>query len=238
MQCANSCNPASPTVVPMAFAGLCSPLADLIPYERLPTRSRSAVQVNRKGFAAPMPEIKLGDALGIAVVRASHTPLLLLDEKMLVVAASDSFFAAFGIDPAAARGLRIYALDRCHWDMPRLRSLLNDTLQTRSEPAALEMEISTSQGDLRHVVIKAQMLDYGDAAKCARMLVAITDVTNALRAESQRQNLCNSNAERLLEVQRQIDISFQILADSMMEGPNEMQIDRCFEHLASSLLLR
>lgn len=169
-----------------------------------------------------MPQIDLGNALALAVVRASHAPLLLLNEKMLVVAASGSFCTAFGLDPATVTGLRLYDLDRCHWAMPRLRSRLDATLKGVTGPIALELELGTSDGDLRHVVIKARMLDYGDA-NCPRMLVAIADVTNV-----KRQTGLSSDAEPLLEGQLRVISSLRIIAGILMHSTNA-RIDRYFE---------
>lgn len=45
-------------------------------------------------MAADQPPINLGRTLGLAVVLASDAPLLLLDENLAIVAASDSFCAA------------------------------------------------------------------------------------------------------------------------------------------------
>ena len=79
-------------------------------------------------MAADLPPINLGRTLGLAVVLASDAPLLLLDEKLAIVAASDSFCAAFGIDPHTVTGRTIYDLDNHQWDLPRLHSLIDATL--------------------------------------------------------------------------------------------------------------
>ena len=143
-----------------------------------------------------MAQINLGRTLGLAVVLASDAPLLLLDERLLVVAASDSFCAAFGIDPATVTGMKLYDLDHHHWDLPRLHSLIDATLSGQAEVEAYEMEIDTSAGDSRCVVIKAQRLDYGDAQQ-TRMLVTVIDVTDARASEKRQKSLVLDNAALL-----------------------------------------
>eukprot|EP01035_Chromulina_nebulosa_P016208 gene16208-21482_t len=49
-------------------------------------------------------------SLGLALVTSSATPLLLLDEELVVRAASSSFCTAFDLDPAAVAGATLPAL--------------------------------------------------------------------------------------------------------------------------------
>ena len=65
--------------------------------------------------AAPNDEAALN--LALAVVASSDAPLLLLDGKLIVVAASTSFCRAFQIDPAQVAGREIFALGNGEWDV-------------------------------------------------------------------------------------------------------------------------
>ena len=162
-------------------------------------------------MAADNPPINLGRTLGLALVLASDAPLLLLDENLAIVAASDSFCAAFGIDPETVTGQTIYDLDHHHWDLPRLHSLIDATLLGAAEVEAYEMEIETSAGAVRCVVIKAQRLDYGDGLN-TRMMVTVIDVTEERRNEKRQKELIHANAELLHEMQHRVANSLQIIA--------------------------
>lgn len=180
-----------------------------------------------------MPQINLGRTLGLAVVLASDAPLLLLDERLEVVAASDSFCAAFGIDPGIVTGQSIYDLDHSHWDLPRLRSLIDATLSGHADVEAYEMEIETSTGASRCVVIKAQRLDYGDSEQ-TRMLVTVIDVTDARQNEKRHKELVHANAALLHEMQHRVANSLQIIASILMQSARKVQSDEARGHLSDA----
>lgn len=184
-------------------------------------------------MAADMPQINLGRTLGLAVVHASDAPLLLIDEIMVVVAASDSFCAAFGIDPDTVTGQSIYALDHRCWDLPRLHSLIDATLSGAAEVESYEMEIKTSDGALRCVVIKAQLLDYGDGDS-TRLLVTIIDVTNVRASEKRQKQLVHDNAELLHEMQHRVANSLQIIASILMQSARKVQSAEVRGHLSDA----
>ncbi|MEI4508672.1 histidine kinase dimerization/phosphoacceptor domain -containing protein [Sphingopyxis sp. CCNWLW253] len=184
-------------------------------------------------MAADNPPINLGRTLGLALVLASDAPLLLLDENLAIVAASDSFCAAFGIDPDTVTGQTIYDLDHHHWDLPRLHSLIDATLSGAAEVEAYEMEIETSAGEVRCVVIKAQRLDYGDGLN-TRMMVTVIDVTEERRNEKRQKELVHANAALLHEMQHRVANSLQIIASILMQSARKVQSDEARGHLSDA----
>ena len=184
-------------------------------------------------MAADHPPINLGRTLGLAVVLASDAPLLLLDENLAIVAASDSFCEAFGIDPATVSGQTIYDLDHHHWDLPRLHSLIEATLSGAAEVEAYEMELKTSDGAVRCVVIKAQRLDYGDIHH-SRMMVTVIDVTEERQNEKRHKELIHANATLLHEMQHRVANSLQIIASILMQSARKVQSDEARGHLSDA----
>ena len=184
-------------------------------------------------MAADNPPINLGRTLGLALVLASDAPLLLLDEKLAIVAASDSFCAAFGIDPETVTGRTIYDLDHHHWDLPRLHSLIDATLSGAAEVEAYEMAIETSAGAERCVVIKAQRLDYGDGLN-TRMMVTVIDVTEERQNEKRHKELVHANAALLHEMQHRVANSLQIIASILMQSARKVQSDEARGHLSDA----
>jgi PAS domain S-box-containing protein len=184
-------------------------------------------------MAADDSPINLGRTLGLALVLASDAPLLLLDENLAIVAASDSFCDAFGIDPVTVTGQTIYDLDHSHWDLPRLHSLIDATLSGAAEVEAYEMEIKTSAGAVRCVVIKAQRLDYGDGLK-TRMMVTVIDVTEERQNEKRQEELVHANAALLHEMQHRVANSLQIIASILMQSARKVQSDEARGHLSDA----
>ncbi|QCB54461.1 PAS domain S-box protein [Sphingopyxis sp. PAMC25046] len=184
-------------------------------------------------MAADNPPINLGRTLGLALVLASDAPLLLLDENLAIVAASDSFCAAFGIAPETVTGQTIYDLDHHHWDLPRLHSLIDATLSGAAEVEAYEMEIETSAGAVRCIVIKAQRLDYGDDLN-TRMMVTVIDVTEERRNEKRQKELVHANAALLHEMQHRVANSLQIIASILMQSARKVQSNEARGHLSDA----
>lgn len=184
-------------------------------------------------MAADNPPINLSRTLGLALVLASDAPLLLLDENLAIVAASDSFCDAFGIDPETVNGQTIYDLDHSHWDLPRLHSLIDATLSGAAEVEAYEMEIKTSAGSARCVVIKAQRLDYGDGLN-TRMMVTVIDVTKERQNEKRHKEVVHANAELLHEMQHRVANSLQIIASILMQSARKVQSEEARGHLSDA----
>ncbi len=184
-------------------------------------------------MAADNPPINLGRTLGLALVLASDAPLLLLNENLAIVAASDSSCAAFGIDPETVTGQTIYDLDHSHWDLPRLHSLIDATLSGAAEVEAYEMEIETSARAVRCVVIKAQRLDYGDGLNM-RMVVTVIDVTEERKNEKRQKELVHANAALLHEMQHRVANSLQIIASILMQSARKVQSDEARGHLSDA----
>lgn len=200
-----------------------------------PITPRPAARADREGrsMAADIPSINLGRTLGLAVVLASDAPLLLLDENMAIVAASDSFCEAFGINPETVTGQMIYDLDHRHWDLPRLHSLIEATLSGAAEVEAYELEMETSTGSVRCLVIKAQRLDYGEIHH-TRMMVTVIDVTEARDNEQRHRELVHANATLLQEMQHRVANSLQIIASILMQSARKVQSSEARGHLSDA----
>lgn len=184
-------------------------------------------------MAADNSPINLGRTLGLAMALASDAPLLLLDENLAIVAASDSFCAAFGIDPDTVTGRSIYDLDNKQWDLPRLRSLIDATLSGAAEVEAYEVDIETSLGGVRRLVLKAQRLEYGDGLN-TRMMITVIDVTEVRKNERRQKELVHDNAALLHEMQHRVANSLQIIASILMQSARKVQSSEARGHLSDA----
>jgi len=63
-----------------------------------------------------------------AIVNSVHEPLLVLDSKLYVISASDSFYEQFQVQPNETEGYAIYELGNHQWNIPALRKLLEEIL--------------------------------------------------------------------------------------------------------------
>jgi two-component sensor histidine kinase len=185
----------------------------------------------------PTPNDEAALGLALAVVAASDAPLLLLDGKLVVVAASTSFCRAFQIDPARVAGREVFALGKGEWDVPRLRSLLSATLSGIAKVESYEMDLKRDQMEPLCLVLKAEKLAYGNAGQ-PRLLLAVFDVTQARIADKlkdtlllEKDNLLRDKAVLLQELQHRVANSLQIIASVLMMSARKVQSEETRGHL-------
>ena len=169
----------------------------------------------------------------LAMVASSDAPLLLLSGELEVIAASHSFGRAFNIDAASARGRTIFELGSGEWDLPKLRSLLSATATGHAAIDAYEMDLKGNEGEIRRLVIKAEKLEYSDA-DVPRLLVTISDVTDAHIAERLKDDLLRERAVLLEEIQHRVANSLQIIASVLMQSARTVQSEETRTHLTDA----
>ena len=168
--------------------------------------------------------------LALAMVTSSEAPLLLLDGDLTVIAASTSFCRSFRIDPTNVAGRPIFELGEGEWDVRKLRSLLNATRTGRADIDAYEMDLNRDGQGPRRLLINARRLEFGDENN-ARLLVTISDVTDARVAEKLKDDLLREKAILLQEVQHRVANSLQIIASVLLQSARTVQSEESRVHL-------
>ncbi|MEP6966819.1 MAG: sensor histidine kinase [Pseudomonadota bacterium] len=175
------------------------------------------------------PEAAL--SLALAVIASSNAPVLLLDGDLTVVAASASFFRVFQIDPATAADRPLFSLGEGEWDVPRLRSLLKATLSGKADIEVYEMDLERKGRPARHLVLNAQRLDYADDQDNARLVLAVSDVTDARAGEKLKDDLLREKAILLQEIQHRVANSLQIVASVLLQSARRIPSEETRSHL-------
>ncbi|CAN7392183.1 sensor histidine kinase [Phenylobacterium sp. LjRoot225] len=157
------------------------------------------------------------NSLALALVASSDAPILLLDGALDVVAASASFSRAFQIDPAALAGVSLFAIGAGEWDVPQLRSLLKATLSGAADIETYEMDLKRAGGAARRLVLTAHQLVHDDPAT-VRLLLSVSDVTNARLADRLKDDLLREKAILFQELQHRVANSLQIIASVLMQS--------------------
>jgi len=176
----------------------------------------------------PHPDVAL--SLALAVIASSHEPLLLLDGASGVVAASHSFCRAFDLDSGSVAGASVFAMGHGEWEVPQLRSLLTATASGDAEIGPYEMDLKGGAHGTRRLVLNAHRLVYDDPGE-ARVLLAVTDVTDARQSARAQDELLREKAILLQEVQHRIANSLQIIASVLMQSARKVQSGETREQL-------
>ena len=163
--------------------------------------------------------------LALAVISASIAPLLLVDgDTLTLIAASDSFCRVFDVSPDSVAGTPLIEVGSGEWNIPQLRSLLTATAAGFAQIDAYEIDLVRDGKATRRLVMNAKKLDYGNEDN-VRLLIAVSDITDARIAEKLKDDLIKEKATLLLELQHRVANSLQIIASILMQSARKIQSD-------------
>ena len=170
------------------------------------------------------------DNMSIALISSSFSPLVLLNENLTVIAASNSFCRAFDIDCAVVTGKKLADLGEGEWKVRQLDSLLRATIAGNAAIDVYEMDLVRPGKDTLRLLINAHTLDYFEA-ESVRVVLAITDVTSQRLVDKVRDDLVREKQLLLHEIQHRIANSLQIIASVLLQSARKVQSTETREHL-------
>jgi two-component sensor histidine kinase len=168
-------------------------------------------------------------SLAFALVAASTTPVLLLDENLNVVTASASFGTAFRLDPALAVSGPLTALGGGEWNMPQLGALLKATMSGHAQVEGYEMSLAREGRPTRQLVLNARKLAYDGSD--GRLLLTILDVTDARSTQKRADDALRDKEVLLQELHHRVANSLQIIASVLMQSARKVQSEEARNHL-------
>ena len=77
----------------------------------------------------PLAAVTHGHSLAEAIVDTVREPLVVLDRDLRVIAASRSFYQTFAAEPQKTEGRMLYELGDGQWNIPALRTVLEDVIR-------------------------------------------------------------------------------------------------------------
>jgi two-component sensor histidine kinase len=180
-------------------------------------------------FFTPIPPDAASN-LAMALILSSQAPLILLDENLEVIAASNSFCRIFEVAPPSTTGVKLAELGAGEWNVPQLDSLLRATAAGDAAIDAYEMDLIRAGKKPCRLVLNAHKVDYFDADQ-VRIVLAVTDVTAARLAEKIREDLVREKEILLQELQHRVANSLQIIAAVLMRSARTVQSEETRVHL-------
>ena len=115
------------------------------------------------------------------IVDTVREPLLILDATLRVRSANRAFYQTFHVTPAETEGRLIYELGNGQWDIPDLRTLLEDIVPKSSVFDDFELEHTFPAIGRRVMLLNARKLKAGHHGEL--LVLAMEDVTARKRAE-------------------------------------------------------
>ena len=115
------------------------------------------------------------------IVDTVREPLLILDATLRVRSANRAFYQTFHVSADETEGRLIYELGNGQWDIPDLRTLLEDIVPTSSVFDDFELEHTFPIIGRRAMLLNARKLEAGQHGEL--LVLAMEDVTARKRAE-------------------------------------------------------
>ena len=137
------------------------------------------------------------------IVDTVREPLLILDTSLRVQSANRAFYQTFHVSPLETEGHLIYELGNGQWDIPDLRTLLEDIVPKSSVFDDFELEHTFPMIGRRVMLLNARKLQAGHHGEL--LVLAMEDVTERRRSEAElkaietyAQNIVDTVREPLL----------------------------------------
>lgn len=118
------------------------------------------------------------------IVETVREPLIVLDADLKVVSANQSFYDTFKVTPKESIGNLIYNLGNSQWDIPKLRTLLEDILPKDRKFANFEVDHVFSSIGHRIMLLNARRIHH-EGTNRELVLLAIEDITERKQLENE-----------------------------------------------------
>lgn len=177
----------------------------------------------------PLSDPVGGHLLTRAIIDAIHEPLIVLDEDLRIIVASHSFYKRFELTRENTQGTMFYDLGNGQWDIPELRSLLE---QVTSEQTAVEdFEVTHDFPRLgkRTMLVNARTVRDDDEKQ--KMLISIFDITDQRRLEKEKEGILIKKDLLLREMSHRIANSLQIIASILLLKSETVTSEESRTHL-------
>jgi two-component system cell cycle sensor histidine kinase PleC len=118
------------------------------------------------------------------IVETAREPLVVLDANLKVLLASRSFYVSFKVTPKETVGNLIYDLGNRQWDIPSLRTLLEEMLPNNNRFDDYKVEHIFSSIGHKIMLLNARRIVQAENGP-HMILLAIEDITEKMRLEKE-----------------------------------------------------
>jgi two-component system CheB/CheR fusion protein len=119
---------------------------------------------------------KMQSALNYAdnIINTVREPLVILNQELMLISANQSFYDTFKLNKSTTEGEKFYKIGDGMWNIPPLRNLLEEILQTNSEMNDFEFEHNFHK--IGHKMLLNARKIYRDDIDTEMILLAIEDM--------------------------------------------------------------
>ena len=177
-----------------------------------------------------LTEIEAARAFAQAIIDTVREPILVLDQDLRVITASRSFYRTFKVGPEVTQGRLLYELGDGHWDIPKLRLLLEKIVPENGAMEDYEVEYEFPDVGPRTMCLNARKVFYEEGSHTT-ILLGIEDVTRQRVLEREKDELLRQKDILLEELQHRVANSLQIIASIILLKAKTVDSEETRVHL-------
>lgn len=168
------------------------------------------------------PQQGLDPLLSEAIIGTIREPMIVLNGDLRIIVASAAFYDKFKTDYKNSHDKLFYELGNGQWNIPALRTLLEQILPQKKTVEGFEVEHEFEGIGKRNMIINAREIVYENGQR--KMLLSIQDVTERVKLMHQKDVL-------LKEMRHRIANSLQLIASVILMKANTVHSAESKQHL-------
>ena len=179
----------------------------------------------------PLAAVAHGHSLAEAIVDTVREPLVVLDRDLRVIAASRSFYRTFAVEPRNTQGRKLYELGDGQWNIPALRTVLEDVIPKHRTVEAYEVEHEFPTIGRRVMLLNARQVFDEDGLGSALLAGDRRRNASAAIPSGKKTSCCDRRRVLLQEMQHRVANSLQIIASILLLKARTVQSEEIRLHL-------
>jgi chemotaxis protein methyltransferase CheR len=164
------------------------------------------------------------------ILGSIREPLVVLDSNLKVVKANHSFYRTFNVKPDETEGVLIYDLGNRQWNIPKLRTLLEDILPENSTFNDFEVEHNFETIGRKIMHLNARRI-YRKSNQTQLILLAIEDVTDREYYKRGLEKIVNKRTAELIVAREKAEEGKQTAEAALSEIKNlkdQLEAERAY----------
>ncbi len=150
------------------------------------------------------------------VVDIVREPVLILDKDLKVMAANESFYKTFQVEPSDTEKKNVYELGNGQWNIPALRKLLEDILPKNTFFKGFEVDHDFSLIGHKVMILNARQIHFEEKDSSEKsfpkiILLAMEDITEMMVVAETLSHHAKRTEHRFAEKTEKLEIEIKKL---------------------------